>query len=237
MVANRDGVKRPWDLTSACLPHQITADRTTAYEAVCLAIEQSLRSVGIATKRQIMNHFVRGFYTNFDKALQDLVRAGRVVGVDVRGGGATWQGDWYIHADNVVLLDGLNNKDWVGRTVLLSPFDNLICDRERTELLWDFHFRLEIYVPKEKRKYGHYAMPILHCDRLIGRVDPKMDRKSSTLMINAVYAEPGAPMTRSCGRAIANSINQLARFLNADRVTYGDSIPDGWKHPLTAHCI
>ena len=88
---------------------------------------------------------------------------------------------------------GSRRATWSGRTTLLSPFDNLICDRKRTEALWDFYFRIEIYVPADKRQYGYYVLPILHGDRLIGRIDPNYDRKTKTLNIQNVYAEADAP--------------------------------------------
>ena len=79
------------------------------------------------------------------------------------------------------------------RTTLLGPFDRLIHDRDRAEALWDFLYRIEIYVPAAKREYGYYVLPILHGDRLIGRLDPVHDKKAGVLRVNAVYAEPGAP--------------------------------------------
>src|SRR5205807_2484739 len=105
------------------------------------------------------------------------------------------------------------------RTVLLSPFDNLICDRARTELFFNFNYRIEIYVPKAKRQYGYYVLPILHGDRLIGRLDPQMDRKQKCLTINTVYAEPNAPktsMTKTAAKAIRSAIEDLATFLGAE---------------------
>jgi uncharacterized protein YcaQ len=72
----------------------------------------------------------------------------------------------------------LLDEDWRPRTTLLSPFDNLICDRDRTERLWGFAYRNEIYVPKQKRRFGSYVLPVLAGERLIGRVAPRMDRFS-----------------------------------------------------------
>ena len=74
---------------------------------------------------------------------------------------------------------------------LLSPFDKLVYDRDRTEELFGFRFRLEIYVPKAKREYGYYVLPVLHGDRLVGRIDAFFDRKDGVLRINAVYWEDG----------------------------------------------
>ena len=77
------------------------------------------------------------------------------------------------------------------RTTLLSPFDNLICDRDRTERLWSFAYRNEMYVPKATRQYGYYVMPVLAGERLIGRVAARVDRKSGVLVVEGMYAEPG----------------------------------------------
>ncbi|MCP4420168.1 MAG: winged helix-turn-helix domain-containing protein, partial [Chloroflexi bacterium] len=96
-----------------------------------------------------------------------------------------------------------------------------------TEHLFDFYFRIEIYVPKVKRQYGYYVLPILHGDRLIGRIDPKMDRKTSTLHIHNVYAEKGAPKNKRTIQAIGKSVTSLASFLGAKQINWGN-VPSGW---------
>ena len=116
--------------------------------------------------------------------------------------------------------------------MLLSPFDNLICDRRRTEQLWAFSYRIEIYVPKPKRKYGYYVLPILHGDQLIGRLDPEMDRERGQLRVNGVWAEPGAPA--SAGAAVARAVEDLAAFLGAREILYNRRrVPSLWKRALS----
>jgi len=164
--------------------------------------------------------------------LAELERTKTIIPVSISNGSTTWPGQWYIHAEDLPLLERLQAGEWQPRTTLLSPFDNLIIDRDRTELMWDFYFRIEIYVPKAKREYGYYVLPILHGDRFVGRIDPKMDRKSGTLHVNAVYAEPDAPQDKSTGQAVAQAIAELAQFLQAKKINYGDNIPSGWQSAL-----
>ena len=111
------------------------------------------------------------------------------------------------------MLDRLEAGEWEPRTTLLSPFDTLINDRDRTEALFGFRFRLEIYVPKAKRQYGYFVLPILHGDRLVGRIDPEYDRKAQRLRVKTVHWEPGAP--RDARAAAKKVIAELEGFLQS----------------------
>jgi uncharacterized protein YcaQ len=154
--------------------------------------------------------------------------------VELQDDGRAVPGTWYIHRDDVSLLEQLERGDFEPRTTLLSPFDNLICDRARTRQLFDYDYTIEIYTPKHKRKYGYFVMSILHGDKLIGRVDPLMDRAQGRLNIQAVHAERGAPMRapRKTARAIADAIEELGEFLGANEIVYSNLVPEAWRRAL-----
>jgi uncharacterized protein YcaQ len=115
-------------------------------------------------------------------------------------------GEWRAHPD---AEDGPVPK----RVTFLSPFDRLIHDRNRAEALWDFHYRLEMYVPKLKREYGYYVLPILRGDRLIGRIDPVLDRKTGVLKVNSVHWEAGVKPV-----SLQKPLRSLARFIGAGSI-------------------
>jgi uncharacterized protein YcaQ len=94
------------------------------------------------------------------------------------------------------------------RTTFLSPFDRLVHDRDRTEALWDFFYRLEMYVPAAKREYGYYVLPILHGDRLVGRIEPVFDRKTRRLEVKGLWWEPGQKKID-----LAEPLDDLERWL------------------------
>ena len=94
------------------------------------------------------------------------------------------------------------------RTTFLSPFDRLVHDRVRTEALWGFYYRLEMYVPKAKREYGYYVLPILRGDRLVGRIEPVWDKKARQLKVNGVWWEPGAKPV-----SLTKPLRELTRWL------------------------
>jgi uncharacterized protein YcaQ len=225
MVAQRDGIQKAWDLSERCLPNWTPRQKITERQRMREVTQLSLRALGVATPTQINFHFTRGNYPNLPQTLRELEQEKIISQVTV----ADQKGTWYIHNDDLPLLDTLQNGAWQPRTTLLSPFDNLICDRKRTESLFDFYFRIEIYVPEKKRQYGYYVLPILHGDELIGRIDPKMDRATHTLHINAVYAEPTAPKN---GKPIKRAIEDLAEFLGAIKINYTRKIPTAWKKDL-----
>jgi len=116
------------------------------------------------------------------------------------------QGEWRVHPD---ATDGKVPT----RTTFLSPFDRLVHDRDRAEALFGFHYRLEMYVPKAKRQYGYYVLPILRGDRLVGRIDPVFDRKSGVLRVNSVHWEPRVKPV-----SLDKPLRSLAAFLGAGSI-------------------
>jgi hypothetical protein len=231
-VARRKGLRKYWDLLERSIPAHIRARPLDEPERTYQAAQFSLKALGAGTARHIKNHFLRNEYVQLEDTLRQLERDGKIVQIAVHGGAPPRGRDsapWYLHADDLPLADELSRGNWQPRTVLLSPFDNLICDRDRTEQLWNFFFRIEIYVPPSKREYGYYVLPILHGDALIGRIDPAMNRKTHTLEVNAVYAQPDAPRDKQTARALRAAIEELAGFLGARDITFGQRIPTGWE--------
>jgi uncharacterized protein YcaQ len=106
------------------------------------------------------------------------------------------------------------------RLRILSPFDPLLRDRARAERLFGFRYRIEVFVPAAKRQYGYYVFPLLEGNRLVGRIDMKADRKSSTLNVIAVWLERG--IRPSAGRIskIEAEIERIRRFAKLDTVSY-----------------
>ena len=119
------------------------------------------------------------------------------------------RGRWRV---DPALLD----RRFKGRTALLSPFDRLVYDRKRNELLWDFEYHLEIYVPPAKRRWGYYVLPALVGDRLAGRVDARADRKAGILRVPALHLEAGS--TAEDEAAIRAELDELAAWLHLDSV-------------------
>ncbi len=234
LVAKRVGVQKWWDLAERHLPAVwISKEPQAPHEVVCAAAQKSLRALGVATAQEVTEHFTRHRYPGLSEVLTHLEATERILRVRVQEQGKELAGTWFVHAELLPVLEWLEQQAWEPRTTLLSPFDNLICDRKRTARLFDFTYQSEIYTPKDKRRFGYYVMPILSGDQLIGRIDPTFDRRRKQLMINAVHAEPATSITGETGQAIAVAIEELAAFLGATTISYSHQIPEGWKTILT----
>jgi uncharacterized protein YcaQ len=215
MIVGRDGQQRIWDLASRTLP---VVPRLPQREVARRLLEGQLRARGVADIKQFGWAF-DGRPPGWHGALKDLVREGIAVPVQIEG----TKGERYAHAEVL-------EQRFSPRTVLLSPFDDLISDRDHTHQLFDFFFRIEIYVPKAKRQYGYFVLPLLHGDRLIGRIDPRFDRQTRVLHVNGVYAEPSA--SASEGPTVRAAIDELAVWLGATDIAVGPKLPAVWLRAL-----
>ncbi|HEX8100935.1 MAG TPA: crosslink repair DNA glycosylase YcaQ family protein [Actinomycetota bacterium] len=228
MVVGRDGIQKVWDLAERWFPDWTPKERLSEREVVRRASQRSLRALGVARARDIAQHFTFRRYPGLPQVLVELEKRGVIERVRIVDRDEEWPGVWFVHSEDLALLERLQGGEWEPRTTLLSPFDNLIIDRDRTEQLFGFRFRMEIYFPKDKRQYGYYVLPILHGDQIIGRVDPVMDRRSGRLIVNRIHLEPLGPRSLKAGRAVARSLDDLGAFLGATEIEYSSAVPEEW---------
>ncbi len=216
-VSARWGSERVWDLAARCYP--LDQPRPTPRELARRLLTVQLRGRGLARPEGLGWQFGRTRVPGFAAALAGLVRDGIAVPVEVEG----HRGPWYAHAE--ALAD-----PFIPRTTLLCPFDRLVYDRELTEELFGFRYRLEMYVPKDKREFGYYVLPVLDGDRLVGRLDAAVDRRAGRLVVHRVFAEQDAPV--DAGERIATALADLAGWQGATDVVCTGEVPAGWARAL-----
>jgi uncharacterized protein len=231
MVIGHQGNQNVWGLSEPFLPSSVDRRVPSETEFEREAAQRAIRALGTATLPEITYYFVRGRYQNLKAVLAHLEAESTIHRVSVEGLGA--REERYIHHQDIPLLESMGTTAWQPRMCLLPPFDNLICSTARTKRLFGFDYVREQFLPAEKRRFGTYVLPILWGDTLIGRVDPRLDKATRELVINAVHAEPDAPRDREIADKIGLTIARLAKFLGASRVTYTSRVPPGWRSSLS----
>jgi hypothetical protein len=191
-IAGRVGRERLWDVRERVYPSDLQVPSVDEAERV--KNERRLRSLGIARART----------TKLPIEPVDVGDAGEPATVEGVAG------EWRIDSE---ALDG----DFEGRTALLSPFDRLVYDRTRAQELFDFEYVLEMYKPKDKRRWGYFALPVLHEDRLVGKVDATADRKRSVLDVHAVHED--VRFTRALMNAVDRELEELASWLGLETIS------------------
>jgi uncharacterized protein YcaQ len=181
-TTRRGSFARVYDLTERVIPPAVRALPTPSAEAAQRAlIERSARALGIATASDLRDYF-RLAPAEGDHAIADLAEDGVLVPVRVDG----WSQKAWMHRD-------ASMPRRVRGAALLAPFDPLIWERTRTERLFRFRYRIEIYVPQDRRTYGYYVLPFLLDEALVARVDLKADRQAGLLLAHRITLEPAAP--------------------------------------------
>ena len=190
-IAGRVGRERLWDLAERVYPADVAVP--SVEEAELRRNERRLASLGIARQKA--------------RAMpMEPIHVGEAGEPAVVEG---VKGEWRV--DPTYLFD-----DFEGRTALLSPFDRLVHDRDRALQLFDFEYTLEMYKPAVKRRWGYFALPILHEDRLVGKVDAIADRKASILRVNAIHED--VRFTRAMTGAVHAELDDLASWRGLDAV-------------------
>ena len=230
MVVGHEGAQNLWGLARDFLPDWVDRREMPEEEFEREAAQRALRALGIATARDIHFYFVRGRYHHLNETLGRLEAEGVVQRAEVEG--VSDRKARYVHRADVRLLDSLGARGSEPRMTLLPPFDNLLGNPDRTNRLFGFAYVREQFLPREKRRFGTYVLPILWGDRLIGRIDPRLDRAKGELVVQSVHAEPGAPRDRAVSIQLKETIDRLAEFVGARQVHYTGRVPAAWKSAL-----
>jgi uncharacterized protein YcaQ len=203
--------ERVYDLPERTLPSEVLDAPTPSTEDAQRALlSRAADALGVATVRDLADYF-RIRIGEAKPVVRELVDAGELIPVDVEG----WTEPGYVRPGV-----SPSRPRWTHAT-LLSPFDSLIWDRARTERLFGFTYRVEIYTPATDRRFGYYVLPVLLGDRLVGRLDLKADRQLGALRVQAAHAEQGVDPDE-VAVAIAPELEMMSTWLGTDRLVVTD---------------
>lgn len=203
-ATRRGAFERVYDLTERVLPPAVQALPTPEPAAAQRELVRiAARALGIATARDLRDYF-RLPVDDFKARLAELVEAGDLLPAAVEG----WKQPAYLDP-------AARQPRRIEARALLAPFDPLIWERDRTERLFDFFYRIEIYTPVAKRTHGYYVLPFLLDDRLVARVDLKADRANSRLLAHAAHLEPGSDVAKVAG-PLLEELRLMADWLGLD---------------------
>ncbi len=203
-VRRKPGFVKEFDVMHRIIPTEIRSQPTpTEDHAHRVLLMRAAASLGVAALPDIVDYH-RLPKRPAKERLLELVENGDLIEVDVEG----WNRQAFLHPD-------ATNPRWIDACSLLSPFDPVVWFRERGERLFDFEYRIEIYTPKAKRKYGYYVLPFLLGDDIVGRVDLKTDREDGVLRVLGAFSEPGTEQA-AVVEGLRNALDDLAAFVGVE---------------------
>jgi uncharacterized protein YcaQ len=205
-AAGRRGFERLYDLPERVIPARVLAMPTPAPEDAQRSLMRiAARALGVGTEKDLCDYF-RIRIGAGRLRIGELVETGELIPVAVEG----WPQPAFIARDARL-------PRTVDARAVLSPFDSLIWERARTERIFGFRYRIEIYTPSANRKYGYYVLPFLLGDRLVGRVDLKSDRATGTLLVRGAHSEPGVRLS-DVAEPLMHEIRAIASWLGLERI-------------------
>ncbi len=213
MIANRVKFQRVYDLTDRVLPPWVDTTEPAAAERDRFWVERGAKAMGVGLPRN-PGDITWMKITTSRPIVKELIQDG--VLIEIQGDTVNGPQTLIMHRDNLPLLEqAASGEIRAERTTFLNPWDNFWWAQDRDEALWGFKHLIELYVPAPKRIYGYYLMPILHKDRLVGRLDPKLERKTGTLRLKALYLEPGIAPDEQLVSDVAAAMRDFMKFHGA----------------------
>jgi uncharacterized protein YcaQ len=206
MIAGRKGFERIYDLTERVLPDEIDTRMPNADELGRFIVRRAVSALGVASEKDIREYIRIGDKGLIVQALKEMLDSTEVM--PLRVGGTA--GVFYALPEMLGEVGRFRSRP--ARVRLLSPFDNLIISRSRLRERFDFDYSLECYVPKGKRRHGYFVLPILFGENIVGRLDPKADRKTKIFYVRQLAIEPGFYDTDGLIPELGRAICDLARF-------------------------
>ncbi|MEQ8672082.1 MAG: crosslink repair DNA glycosylase YcaQ family protein [Aggregatilineales bacterium] len=220
MVRRRENFQRVYDLRERVFPDADKLPTVSLVDARDQLVLYTIQAMGV-TKTEWIAGYYRFKTAWVNASLKRLEKQDRVIQVAVEG----WDKPAYVHPDHVNMVEAAANGDIPqSKTTLLSPFDPLVWDRGRTLDLFDFDFPIEFYFPANKRKYGYFSLPILYNNRLIGRVDPKANRKKDTFEIKTMHLEPDVEVDEPLIFRVKRVIQACADWHDTPQVVMDESV-------------
>ncbi len=232
-ISNRENFQRVYDLRDRVLPATVDRREPSAEEAAQALLELSLKALGVCAPARV-GDYLHLRRAESKPAIDRLLAQGRFLPVTARlADGADHE--LIVHRDNLPLLQrAADGKLQPRRTTFLSPFDSLFWAGGRDLSFWQFRQVLECYKPEPARKWGYFCLPILHRDRLVGRLDPKLERDTGRLRLKKLYLEPGAAPSARLVTAVARAMRGFLRFHDAGDLVIEHSDPPEFGARLLA---
>lgn len=215
MIASRHNFQRIYDLRERVLPQWDDAQTPPLAEVRRTLVLKAVRALGVAPARWVADYF-RTLRRDTDALPEALAADGLLQRATVED----WTEPAYIHPENLALVESIKaGKLHPTRTTLLSPFDPIVWDRARALALFNFDYRIECYTPGPKRRYGYFTLPILHHDRLVGRLDAKAHRAQGRFEVKALHLEPDVIVTDELIADLAATLRACATWHKTSEVT------------------
>jgi uncharacterized protein YcaQ len=230
MIKERRNFQRVYDLTERVLPKNIDTTMPAEQEEKEFFVRRAFNALGIATIADI-NRYI-GISGKLDKWLNSMHQNGEVTEMEITG----LNKPYYALTKELsrILCSAPQIDDHMR---LLSPFDNSIIIRDRAQALHEFEYSLECYVPKSRRKYGYFCLPILWRNQLVGRIDPKADRQRRVLLIQNLLLEKDIVEPNVFFKALPTTINDFARFNACEHVELNTKIPSSIKRRISSQLL
>ena len=226
MVSSRENFHRKYDLTERVLPTTINKKVPPKSEQVQFWILRALQSYGIATASEIKKHIHQVDKKAIDKTIPKLVNKSKLVELEISG----LKDSYYATQEYLALNYPIKKQP--ARLHILSPFDNFIIQRERILKLFDFDYTIECYLPKPKRKFGYFVLPILWGEELVGRLDAKAERRTRELKIHTIYLENNFKPTDAFLKAFSKKLFEFAKFNSCTSILISKTFPSPLKNKL-----